>query len=323
MSILLSVIVPVYNTEYKYLKKCFSVFTVKNHFPLELIIVDDGSNLTTKNMIKNLSSHILCPVKIICKKNGGQNSARNIGLKKAGGKYIAFLDSDDYFDLEVFQRVLFSINRLDDDIIAFNCKEVDCNYNLLSSRVFHTDYGSDNDAKKIVLSDCGELWRVWFKRSFIEKQNSLPENIRIGEDLLATFPMIANSKSITILPESLYFYTKRANSVMSFISEKDIKDIVSIFIFLVQKYGNRYFSEIEWLAIKQFIFFHIPRIIMVSGYKNLEIIALFEWFEELFPNWKKNKYYNADRIKNSVTGLLIGNCHFEVYYFYKKVKEFL
>ena len=96
---LLSVIVPIYNVE-KYLKQCIESVIKQQLDSYELILVDDGSTDSSKSICDNYSEKN-ANIKVFHKKNEGASSARNYGLKKASGKYVLFLDSDDWWNPQI------------------------------------------------------------------------------------------------------------------------------------------------------------------------------------------------------------------------------
>ena len=100
----ISVIVPVYNTE-KYIKKCLDSLVNQTMKNIEIIVVNDGSNDHSEEIIKDYENKYPEMVKYYKKENGGLPSARNYGLEKAKGEYIAFVDSDDYIDKELFSKL--------------------------------------------------------------------------------------------------------------------------------------------------------------------------------------------------------------------------
>ena len=140
---LLSVIVPVYNVE-KYLDKCIASILESSYKNLEIILVDDGSSD---------SSPILCDaysekhsnIRVIHKENGGLSSARNSGLEVASGKFISFIDSDDYIHSEMFSKLIQLIHDYDADFSScgnlrvYNHVEKLSNANNSEEVVFNKD----------------------------------------------------------------------------------------------------------------------------------------------------------------------------------------
>ena len=113
----ISVIVPVYNTE-KYIKKCLDSLINQTMKNIEIIVVNDGSNDHSEEIIKDYENKYPEMVKYYKKENGGLSSARNYGLEKAKGEYIAFVDSDDYIDKELFSKLDEYIDK-NIDLIKF------------------------------------------------------------------------------------------------------------------------------------------------------------------------------------------------------------
>jgi glycosyltransferase involved in cell wall biosynthesis len=125
----ISVIVPVFNTE-KYLKRCLESIINQTYQEFEVVIVNDGSTDNSQKIIDEYIKKYPDKVKCINKKNGGLSSARNQGLKVATGDYIAFVDSDDYIDVELFERLLPYIER-NIDLVKFKLIKLDEEYKEL------------------------------------------------------------------------------------------------------------------------------------------------------------------------------------------------
>ena len=107
-----SVIIPVYNVE-KYISRCLESLANQTLKDLEILIVNDGSTDNSRSIIeKYLKKHSL-RIKYFEKQNGGLSSARNYGLKYATGEYIAFLDSDDYVEKDMYED-MYKIAKKDD-----------------------------------------------------------------------------------------------------------------------------------------------------------------------------------------------------------------
>ena len=98
---LISVIVPVYNVE-KYLEKCLNSLVNQTYQNIEIIVVDDGSTDNSGRIADDFALKYDI-IKVIHTKNGGLSAARNVGIENAGGEYIAFVDSDDWVDVNTFE----------------------------------------------------------------------------------------------------------------------------------------------------------------------------------------------------------------------------
>ena len=112
---LVSIVIPVYNSE-KYLEECLDSVLGQTYHNLEIICVNDGSSDSSGTILER---YALADkrIQIITKENGGPASARNDGLSKAKGKYIQFLDSDDFFDKELIRITVDKAIRTDSQIV--------------------------------------------------------------------------------------------------------------------------------------------------------------------------------------------------------------
>jgi len=125
-----SVIVPVYNAE-KYIKKCLESIINQTMKDLEIIVVDDGSTDNSAEIIdETIKSNDSTIIKYYKKENGGLSDARNYGAKYAEGKYISFIDSDDFIDEDLYENLERYMDE-EIELIKFKMKTVNENGNLI------------------------------------------------------------------------------------------------------------------------------------------------------------------------------------------------
>ena len=130
---LISIIVPVYNVE-QYLEKCVCSIINQTYKNLEIILVDDGATDSSGNMCDELAKSDN-RIKVYHKENGGLSDARNYGVERATGEYIGFVDSDDYIDSEMYEKLYEAIKKEDVDV-------AECNFRFIySNRI--TNYTDD------------------------------------------------------------------------------------------------------------------------------------------------------------------------------------
>lgn len=125
----LSIIIPVYNTE-KHLKKCFDSIINQNNSEIEVVIVNDGSTDNSEVIIKEYTSKYKDVFTYYKKDNTGVSDTRNFGVEKASGKYIMFLDSDDYIDKKLYDNIKKYIDE-DIELIKYKMQRVDENDKIL------------------------------------------------------------------------------------------------------------------------------------------------------------------------------------------------
>ena len=119
---LISVIVPVYNTE-KYLTRCLDSIINQTFSDIEIICVNDGSTDGSADVLKRYAK-LDKRIKIINQKNGGISVARNTGLKNISGQYVSFIDSDDWIDIEFYEHLMYLIDSNDADIAMAGMRTV-------------------------------------------------------------------------------------------------------------------------------------------------------------------------------------------------------
>ena len=202
----ISTIVPVYNAG-KYLNKCIdSIINQTIGFDnIELILVDDGSIDNSKEIIENYLEKYK-NIKYVYQENSGQAAARNNGLKIAKGDYVSFVDSDDWVDITMYEKLFNHSNNMD---------IVSCDYSFVKDNVY--EYVSfrfvDDEQCNFIIVNTGPCNMI-IKRKLLNKINfTFPEGI-IYEDL-ASIPLLGiYTNKIKYIEESLYFYNIHGNSTM-------------------------------------------------------------------------------------------------------------
>lgn len=217
----ISIIIPVYNIQ-NYIGKCIESILKQDYESYELIIVDDGSSDKSREICCKYSETDK-RIKVFHKEKGGVTSARNLGIVKSTGDYIAFIDGDDWVDSNYISSFVKEIKKYSPDIV---CSGAYWAYeNKIVEHKIDLPYGyySKSDIEKrifpiLIENENGEyftpsLWAKFFKKEIIEKyQLSLDTKIKIGEDNACVKTCIYNSKSIVLIEESLYYYRQNPTS---------------------------------------------------------------------------------------------------------------
>ena len=205
----ISVIVAVYNTE-KYVERCLNSLLNQTYQNLEIIVVEDGSTDNSKEVLKKYSHND--KVKLIYnKKNSGLSYSRNIGLENATGSYIGYIDSDDYVDLDYYEKLMQSIIDTKAEIAICDIKVVDEDTNTeVISRCCNNDEFTvynvvDNG---LAASACNKL----FKKELISKYKFAEG--KVNEDIAVVIPTLVNAKKITYA-NTYYYYVQRGGSIQN------------------------------------------------------------------------------------------------------------
>ncbi|MCS6111604.1 glycosyltransferase [Clostridium botulinum] len=225
MNELISIIVPVYNVE-EYLNKCIYSILKQSYSNIEVILIDDGSS-DNSGIICDSFEKLDSRVRVIHSENKGVSNARNIGISLAKGRYIGFVDSDDWIEPDMYQKLYNTIKNDNSDISicdAFIESKVTHVHKVFgeSKYVFNRD-----EIFNVVLDNIGFNWlcNKLFKKDLF-KGIRLDENIYIGEDILCVCKCICNGESFSYLQEALYHYLKRNESVCN--NSFNIKKISNI-----------------------------------------------------------------------------------------------
>lgn len=231
---LVSVIIPIYNTK-EYLDKCIESVINQTYRNLEIILVDDGSTdgsgeLCDKFAIRDSR------IRVIHKKNEGLVKARKIGISNASGNLIGYVDSDDWIEPDMYEKLYEGLSSNKADISMCGRYEDTKDY---SKEVYHGFgegfYNKDdllNNIFPTMITDeflfdwkvFPGLWDKLFRRDAIYKYQMLvDERLKMGEDAACTYPALLNCSGIYILHECLYHYRQTNNSMVKSTPKGDIE----------------------------------------------------------------------------------------------------
>lgn len=292
-----SVIVPCYNVE-RFLAKCLDSIINQTLRDIEIICVNDCSSDKTPEILEAFSKKDE-RIKIINhEKNRGLSAARNSGMSKALGDYIAFVDSDDYIDKTMLEKLYNKAEKTESELVIGNvnlyfedtgtCKVFRDTrfFTFLSGRVFTlTEYPA--------LVSCIAAWDRLYKRELIERGGLLfPEGV-VYEDQPFSIKAMLLAKKITVVNEPLYYYRKNAGGSITDNEKKNdkykfdflkITELTKDFMKSVGAYGilRKEYMKYQFLAAavhqsnirdkKSFKLF-FKRMLEITSQKDLEALA--------------------------------------------------
>lgn len=209
----ISVVVPVYNVE-KYLHQCLDSILNQSLKDFELICVDDGSTDSSLNILKEYATRD-SRIKILQQKNRYAGVARNEGIKIAQGECLLFLDSDDFFEETLLEKlydsyaanhsdvVVCAIDLFDNKTSTYKDAPWTLNVDLLPDKEV---FSKDDIPEDILLFVTGSPWNKLIKRSFLLKNNLYFQNTRRTNDLYFVFAALAQAEKISVVRETLLHY---------------------------------------------------------------------------------------------------------------------
>lgn len=285
-----SVIVPVYNVE-KYLEKCLDTLAHQTLDEMEVLIINDGSLDNSQKIIDKYVKKY-SNMKSFQKKNGGLSDARNYGLKYASGEYIAFLDSDDYVSLDMYEKMYWKAKEKDYDLVV-----CDINY-LYPDKTIRVNSGISRDTfdvKKIYPYIHPAAWNKIFKRELFQNNIYFKKGVWF-EDVEFIYRMLPYIKSIGVIHEAYNQYVQREGSITNTVNEK-IYDYLSNMNGIVAFYKDNgfyseYKKEIEYVYVR-YLYATFIKSMMRYDYKEylkaLDIVI--ENVRKTFPHYRRNKYF--------------------------------
>jgi len=209
-----SVIVPVYNVA-KYLSKCLRSLSEQKLKEIEIICVNDGSTDNSGEIIEKFA--LKDPrIKIINTENHGLSAARNCGIRAAQGKYLGFVDSDDYADRDYFKKLYEAAEK-------YNCPLACAGYKrfkftdgkILQKFEKYEVFDEINEKVKTAnIPNDNYVWnKIYNRKDFLDNGLSFPEGHDF-EDMIASIKFLYNMGKMITVPDTYYHYRNRAGSIV-------------------------------------------------------------------------------------------------------------
>ncbi len=225
MNKLISVIVPVYNAE-KYLKECVESLINQTYINLEIILINDGS---TDNSIQICNEYADYDSRIIVvdKLNEGVSKTRNLGIEIAKGDFITFVDSDDYIDLSMYEKLMIKAETENSDMVFCgynyfkNGKIIPVNEPQLQLTVTDESYLKNFfvlGENRVMGSSCRQM-----TKSNLVKECRFNSEICFAEDLVFIISLLKHAKNISVIDEKLYFYRVLSGVEHKYADEKYVR----------------------------------------------------------------------------------------------------
>lgn len=207
---LVSIIVPVYNTE-KYLFRCLNSIWKQDYTMLEIILVDDGSPDKSGELCDELSE-LDNRVHVIHKKNGGLSSARNAGIEAATGKFICFVDSDDYIEEDYISTLYNLIEKHNADMAKINYIEINRDDYSEKDNCEHESVFEGNEVENAYLKLRVDSACVFMYRKSLIGDTRFPEG-KTSEDIPFNFIIFQKATRFVYCPVNKYYYWHNPKSI--------------------------------------------------------------------------------------------------------------
>lgn len=282
-----SVIVPVYNVE-KYLIKCFDSLVNQTLEDIEIIAVNDGSTDKSGEILNIYRDRFPDKMKVVEKSNGGLSDARNYGIPYASGEYVAFLDSDDYVELDMYEKMYLKA-------VSENLDYVECDFIWEYPTKSKVDVGIEYKDKKDMLVKARVVaWNKLIRKSVLDKAKvEFPKGLRY-EDVEFFYKMLPYFERVGYVREPLIHYIQRENSISNNQNERtgEIFTVLDNVINYYKEKGlyDEYKSELEYTYTRLLLCSSLFRMVKIAD-KEVRKRLLNETWDRLnstFSNWKRN-----------------------------------
>lgn len=292
-----SIIIPVYNVE-NYIEKCLDSVVNQTLQDIEIIIVNDGSTDFSKVKIKPYLEKYPKKIKYLEKGNGGLSSARNYGIPYVTGEYIAFLDSDDYIELETYEE-MYELAKKE------NADMVECDFIWEYPNKQKEDCGAIYHNKKEMIEKARVVaWNKLIKREIIEKAKvEFPVGLRY-EDVEFFYELVPSLNKVSFVKKYLIHYVQRNDSIVNSqnIRTTEIFTVLEHVIEFYKKNGiyEEYSQELEYIYVRFLLCSSLKRMCKIPNKKQRKQALEQTWnkIHTKFPEWKKNEILKKKTVKN-------------------------
>lgn len=249
-----SVVVPIYNVA-EYLPKCIDSILAQTFTDFEMILVNDGSKDDSPAICEEYAKRDE-RIRVVHKPNGGLSDARNEGMKYASGKYISFIDSDDFIEPEMLECCVNALHKADADIVIFDyyqyyqatgLKEV------ISNRFEEGKVYSLNDTPQLLTGIANAAWNKVYRRSLFADHGIIYPWGCLYEDLGTTYRLLARADKVMFVNRPLYDYLKdRPGNITGEFNMRayHVLDMVKITLDDYKNLGiyEKYYEELKFLG---------------------------------------------------------------------------
>ena len=292
---LISVIIPIYNVE-KYLIKCLESICNQEFEDYEVILINDGSTDNSWNIAEKYREKYQDKIKLLNQENSGVSVARNTGLSYAKGKYVCFVDSDDYVEKTYLSELYKVAKKNNADLVFSAFRSVDEDGKVIKyigeNRFTPDKEYSFKESEELFLIQ-NAPWAKLYRKDIIEEYNLyFPPKVWY-EDVIFTKEYLINTSKCVYCDEVLYNYLQRSGSAMNAQGERNLEIFGAIEevtnYYKERNVYERYQQVIEFVAIDHIFISCLVRILRYSKDKFF-YRRVRKKFEETFPLYRKNIY---------------------------------
>lgn len=276
---LISVIIPIYKVE-DLLERCVNSVINQTYDNLQIILVDDGSPDNCPKLCDDFAKKD-SRIFVIHKENGGLSDARNYGIEKAKGKYITFIDSDDYIDDRMIEILYSNLIEKNADISICKFEKVYNDSKIVKSKLNNVEVMTREETIYNLIIDKkfnNYAWNKLYKTEFF-KNIKYPVGKKM-EDIGTTYKILELVNSVVYTDYVGYYYYQRESSILGNLKE----DLIYDYIDMMDEWTNHLYSNYNHLK------FEIDKMYF-STIIHFHILCIKNNNKELYDNLKMKKQY--------------------------------
>lgn len=262
----LSIVIPVYNVAAE-LPICLDSVVNQSFKDMEILVIDDASTDNSAEIVRNYASKYKNLKPVFLDKNTGVGNVRNYGIELSRGRYIGFVDSDDWIDLEYYYKLLYAIKRDKSQIAICGIKTEYNNSKSCEFRYKYSCYNCIDNAIALKLLTKSQGYDCYitpivnnkiYDSEFLKKENINFNNNRSFQDDYFSFFAILQSSLISLVPDTYYHYYQRESSITHTFSKRLVDDCLSTLVQirteledqnLLYIYEREYYAYVERLVV--------------------------------------------------------------------------
>ena len=307
-----SIVVPIYNVE-KYLKKCLNTLVNQTLNDIQIILVNDGSSDNSGKIAKEFQKKYIEKIIYLEKENGGLSDARNFGIPYATGEYIAFLDSDDYVEMSMYEDMYNLAKKENSDM-------VECDFYWGYPEKLKQDIGELYEGKKEMLEKVRVVaWNKLIKREILEKsQVWFPKGYRY-EDVEFTYKLIPYLEKVSFVKKPYIHYMQREGSISNSQNERT-KEIFEVLEHVIEFYKEKelyeeYKTQLEYLYTRYLLCSSLLRMVKIQDKKVRKELLNKTWtnLNTKFPYWKKNEILKKQKVGKNLYMKTVNKFTYPIY----------
>lgn len=301
----ISIIVPVYNVK-EYLKKCVDSLIAQTFKDIEIILVDDGSTDGSSEICDELLKEDE-RIRVIHKENGGLSDARNTGIDAARGKYIGFIDSDDYVDEHMYEILYRNLKKENADISMCGMYHCYANKTTVKAKEGYQVMDGEEairmclDSRKIGATAVNRLYSVE-----LAKKVRFPYGKR-SEDVFILVELFSRVEKVVLDLTPLYYYVHREGTISTSAYQKGDLNVIEGYEKNKKLIEEKYPSLLEQVEFRCYWarFYVLDKMLLANNFSDYATKREIEkYLKENYRNIMKNAFVGRAR-KLALTGLML------------------